>query len=61
MGAFFAANLADSSRLRSEMGQTQKSECATRQSALPLRTDVASRACQVRKVPYTDLAPASAT
>ena len=33
------------------MGQTQKSECATGQSALPSRTNVASRACQVRNVP----------
>ena len=36
------------------LGQTQKSECATGQSALPSRTDVASRACQVRKVPCVD-------
>ena len=35
----------------SVVGQTQKSECATGKSALPSRTDVASRACQVRKVP----------
>jgi hypothetical protein len=34
----------------SVVGQTQKSECATGKSALPSRTDVASRACQVRKV-----------
>jgi hypothetical protein len=31
----------------SESGQTQKSGRATGQSALPSRTDVASRACQV--------------
>ena len=36
-------------RMTSAPGQTQKSERATGQSALPSRTDVASRACQVRK------------
>src|SRR5258705_9142904 len=35
-------------------GQTQKSECATGQSALPSRTDIVSRACQVRKVLTAD-------
>ena len=35
----------------SVVGQTQKSGRATGKSALPSRTDVASRACQVRKVP----------
>jgi len=39
----------------SVVGQTQKSECATGKSALPSRTDVASRACQVRKVPISDI------
>jgi hypothetical protein len=33
----------------SEMGQTQKSECATGQSALPSRTDVASRPVRSEK------------
>ena len=46
-----------SMRPRSHLGQTQKSECATGKSALPSRTDVASRACQVRKVPISEVAP----
>jgi hypothetical protein len=37
-------------------GQIRKSGRATGQSALPSRTDVASRACQVRKVPDSDIA-----
>jgi hypothetical protein len=40
---------------RSAPGQIRKSGRATGQSALPSRTDVASRACQVRKVPIPDL------
>jgi hypothetical protein len=40
----------------SELGQIRKSGRATRQSALPPRTDVASRACQVGKVPKGDIA-----
>ncbi len=39
----------------SVVGQIQKSGHATGQSALPSRTDVASRACQVRKVPMTEV------
>jgi hypothetical protein len=35
----------------SAAGQTRKSGRATRQSALPSRTDIISRAYQVRKVP----------
>jgi hypothetical protein len=35
----------------SELGQIRKSGRATRQSALPSRTDIISRAYQVRKVP----------
>jgi hypothetical protein len=39
----------------SELGQIQKSSRATGQAALPSTTDVASRACQVRKVPRADM------
>ncbi len=35
----------------SELGQIRKSGRATRQSALPSRIDIISRAYQVRKVP----------
>ena len=35
----------------SQMGQIRKSQCATRQSDLLSRTDIISRAYQVRKVP----------
>src|SRR6266850_7724824 len=38
----------------SEMGQTQKSECATGKSALPPTTGIVSQTCQVRKVPWAD-------
>src|SRR5258705_13133235 len=38
----------------SELGQTQKSECATGKSALPSTTGIVSQTCQVRKVPTTD-------
>ena len=37
------------------MGQTQKSGRATGRSALPLRTDIVSRTCQVRNVPYSEV------
>jgi hypothetical protein len=39
----------------SVLGQTEKSGRSTGKSALPPRTDVASRACQVRKVPNPDI------
>lgn len=39
----------------SQMCQTQKSGRATGKSALHSRTDIASRACQVRKVPISDI------
>jgi hypothetical protein len=42
------------------MGQIRKSGRATGPSALPSRTDVASRACQVRKVPNSDIAHGAA-
>jgi hypothetical protein len=42
-------------RSMSLVGQIRKSGRATGQSALPLRTDLASRACQVRKVPRCDI------
>jgi hypothetical protein len=36
-------------------GQTEKSGLATGKSALPSRTDIVSPACQVRKMPTTDV------
>src|SRR6185295_20421270 len=51
----FEESLTSRPELENSQGQTQKSECATGQSALPSRTDVASRACQVRKVPKGDM------
>src|SRR5215217_8150265 len=39
----------------SEVGQMRKSGRATRQSALPSRSDIISRAYQVRKVPTRDI------
>ena len=41
---------------KSEMGQTQKSECATGKSALPSTTVIVGLTCQVRKVPEPDVA-----
>jgi hypothetical protein len=40
----------------SELGQTEKPGLATGKSALPSRTDIVSPACQVRKVPTSDIA-----
>jgi hypothetical protein len=37
------------------MGQIQKFGRATGQSASPSRPDIASRACQVREVPSTEI------
>jgi hypothetical protein len=48
------ARITSSAVFSHSQGQTQKSERATGQSALPSRTDVASRASQVRKVPGAD-------
>ncbi len=39
----------------SEVGQTEKSGRAAGYSALPSRTDIVSRACQVRFVPTCDI------
>jgi hypothetical protein len=39
----------------SRSGQTEKSGLATGKSALPSRTDIVSPACQVRKVPKSDI------
>ena len=50
-----------SPRSMAAKGQTRKSGRVTGQSALPSRTDIASRACQVRKVPQTDVASPSDT
>jgi len=49
------ADVSSGGELMSQLGQTRKSGRATGQSALPSRTDVASRACLVRKVPSTGI------
>src|SRR5439155_6874213 len=41
--------------LKSAVGQTQKSECATGKSALPSTTGIVSGTCQVRKLHRTGL------
>ena len=50
------AGCSPDSRAISAMGQLRKSGGATARSAFPSRTDIVSRACQVRKVPTTEVA-----
>jgi len=47
----FKESLTSRPELENSQGQIRKSRRATGQSAFPSRTDVVSRACQVRKVP----------